>query len=415
MDLWGLFWLLMALVCFPFGYKPIVALLSISAVFQASKMVTLFGVNLPLFFCMELITIIRLIIPYKNNGFLRLNTKLFILICVFIFLILMQTLFATNFFNHIKVYSPENSFEVNYLIGGEFLKFTSSNFSQLILIITHIILMYCFYIRRDFISKDFYLKTIFISFFLFALLAIIWFKSREAYFYLSSLILNNDQYALNALYENRLSSTFSEPSFAGLFLASITMPILLYKSLKALFLFVFVCFFGYLNMSGTYISGLLVSIGILLFFLSKDNSNKIILFIPFFLLSITVYYYSFDFVESYFIEKSVGISGIVRSDSNFFAITNIIDSYFMGLGVGSVRVSSLILNILTSFGILLTLALFYLIYRSINYKGQLSDRISLFMLLICFLGAWSAIPDYTLSILWNFIFLNIVSSKNFVR
>ncbi|WP_313483086.1 hypothetical protein [Acinetobacter variabilis] len=411
MDLWGLLWLLTALVCFPFGYKPVVALLSISAVFQASKMITLFGINLPLFFCMELITILRLIIPYQNNGFLRLNTKLFIMICIFIFLIILQNLFATNFFNHIKVYSPENSFETNYFIGGEFLKFTNSNLSQMILITIHLILMYCFYIRRNFISKEFYLKTIFFSFFLFSLISIIWFKSRDTYFYLSSLVLNNDQYALTALYENRLSSTFSEPSFAGLFLASMTLPILLYKSTKAIIFFSFVCFLGYLNMSGTYISGLLVSIGVFLFFLSKNNYNKFIFFIPFILMGILIYYFSYNFLESYFMEKSVGISGIVRSDSNYFAIRNIIDSYFIGLGVGSVRISSLILNILASFGVMLTLFLFYLIYKSISYKGQLSDRISLFILLICFLGAWSAIPDYTLSILWNFIFLNIVSSK----
>lgn len=415
MDLWGGLWLLMALICFPFGYKPIVALLSMSAIFQASKMVTMFGANLPLFFCMELIAILRLSIPYKNNGFIRLNTKIFIMILVFILLMFLQTFFTVSIFDKIKVYSPENSFEMNYSIGGDFLKFTSSNLNQLILMTTHMLLMYCFYIRRNFIYKEFYLKTIFISFFLFALISIIWIQSREIYLYLSTLFLNNDQYSITAIYENRLSSTFSEPSFAGLFLASITLPILLYKSLKSSFLFIFICFLGYLNMSGTFIYGVLVSISIFLFFFSKNNLNRIILFIPFLLLTIAIYFLSFDFVQNYFIEKSMGISGTVRSESNFFAIKNIIDSYFLGVGIGSVRVSSLLLNILTSFGILLTSSLFYLIYRLINFKGGLSDRVSLFMLLTCFLGAWSAIPDYSLSILWNFIFLNIVSSKHSVK
>lgn len=410
MDLWGAGWLVLAFVLFPFGYKPIVALMSISAIFQASKIITLAGVNLPLFFCMELITILRLSIPYKNNNFLSLKTKKFFYIFVFILLIYLQTFFSTSLFNGIKVYSAENSFEDNYMLGGDFLRFTSSNINQLVLITVNLILMYCLYVRGSYLSKEFYLKTIFYSFFIFFIVSIIWYLYKDLYLILSNFLLNNDNYSITSIYENRLSATFSEPSFAGLFIGSLFLPTLLYRNNKKVLIFLCLCFLSLLNMSGTLIFSALISFILFFLFITKNNMYRLIFVILSFLFGILIYFIVFNLLDTYIFEKKSSISGIVRYDSNLFAINNLIQSYFVGVGVGSLRVSSLIINLFASFGIFLTIVLLFLIHNFIRFKGSNSDKVSLFMLLVCFVGSWSSIPDYSLAILWNLIFLNVIPS-----
>jgi hypothetical protein len=48
MDLWGIIWTALALVLFPFGYKPMLFLLVMSSIFQGSSALSMGALNIPL-------------------------------------------------------------------------------------------------------------------------------------------------------------------------------------------------------------------------------------------------------------------------------------------------------------------------------------------------------------------------------
>lgn len=407
-DIWGAVWLIIAIIVFPFGYKPIVLLLSISSIFQASKMITLAGVNFPLFFCIEFLTFLRLCLPHEGNGIIPVNNKKFFLILILILMIWFQTLMNTFIFEGLKVFSSSlGSNEYSVAIGGTPLFFGSPNINQLVLLSMNLLLAAAFYVRRKSLNKDYYLKTILISVLIFSFVSLLWKFTNQFYNKLSLFFYNNDYYSITAYYENRLSGTFSEPSFAGLFIGTFMLAFLFSANNKVRFLGVILFFLGFLNLSSTFLFVSFVSILILMLG-SRKIEFKFLFFIIGFL-GILIFFIAFqEYFLSYINTKSTSESGNVRSAVNIHILNNILNSYFMGVGLGSERASSLILTMINNLGIILSGFLIYGIYFLLDKSNDFSSKLLFICLLCCFFGSFVSMQEITIPILWNLIFANIV-------
>jgi hypothetical protein len=110
-----------------------------------------------------------------------------------------------------------------------------------------------------------------------------------------------------------------------------------------------------------------------------------------------------EYVQRLLIKKFEGESGEARLNADALAWTSLHDSFGMGVGIGSLRASSLIATLTASAGIPATLVfctfVFCVLYRTAAIKTDLAQG-----LVFCMAGvlvAWAiAIPDWTMPIFW---------------
>lgn len=412
-DIWGGVWLILLLCFFPFGYKPYIYLLGLSSIFQASKFITLSSIEIPLFFVVEIFTILRLLMPYKGSGVLKFSDhRSFFLIILFTMLVV-QTFFSTYFFDHIKVYSTTLSFEENYALGGIFLKFTSSNFNQLILLFIHFFTLLVIWKRRFFFKSEDFLRVILFSSIIVSVLGVIYIFDKSFYQIISKFYYNNTSYGINAIFDSRYSGTFSEPSFMGLYLAVCIVPFFLLKDFKFKIISIFLVFMSLFNFSGTFFFAVAVSIVLFYLFFFKVRLDYKVITIMFSFLFFTSFYFIFSNIFSgYLYEKSASDSNLLRSESNLNALINLFKTFFIGVGVGSERASSMFLTLCSNFGFLLIPTIFYVkSFLKHNSFLNYNDRILRLMLYIAFIGSFTSIPDFTLGFLWFLIFANATGNK----
>ncbi|MEM0655817.1 hypothetical protein AAFL31_29025 [Klebsiella huaxiensis] len=414
MDIWGTFWVLLSLLIFFFGYGPMFLLLVFSSLFQGSVALKFGDSGLPLFYFVECVAILRFVIPQRKSRWI-INFNNMLLLRAFFLLILFWTssFLVANLFSGARVYSPQLPFELNYFLGGVPLTWGFSNINQLILLSLNIIMLFCVFERRMELSNEIVMKGLFGIILIFSVYSFLWVFVRPAADLIQGVIYNSGGHA-NAIFEmGRLSGTFGEPSFAGVFLGSLAVPIFLvpkktYKILSIILLF----FLIKNNSSSGYFSFLISLIFVFIFYGRRDIFIKT--FMVIFLLFITciTYFVFSDWILDYASQKSISDSGITRQASNISGIENLIDTYGFGVGVGSTRISSLIICIFANFGIvgaiLLIAHVFSIIKRSTT---QLSPHKLLFLgiALISFVGSFAANPDYSFAILWVFLYFAVIA------
>lgn len=415
MDIWSFIWILIALLVWPFGYKPIIFLLIISSIFQGSAFFSFGSTNITLFFGLEMLVILRLLLPTQASGVPKFNDKTSLNIFLIIIIFWLYTFFATNFFSGMRVYSTlADSFESNYITRGLPLEWSKKNFSELIFLSTNLILSLLIYKRKEYITKDFFIKSIFISAFIFSIVSFFWQFYKPFYTFISLIFFNNPGWSITVLsgVEDRMASTFPEPSYAGLYISTLALPFLFREKFIFKIFGIVMLYWGYLNFSSTFFVGLILSI-VLIFLYYKQNNlkNSTLIFIST-LFFILLFLYSFNslFIE-YFSSKMLSGSGEIRNDSNHFAIEAFINSYFIGVGIGSIRASSLLLSMLANFGLVLFIYTLYVVYKLFSLRKEKDSKFLFMLLLIAFFASFSSIPDYSLPFLWILIFANIASSK----
>lgn len=414
MDLWGLLWLLLAMVLFPFGYKPLVTLFSIATIFSAGKVFSIAGSDIPIFFTMELLVILRLILPFNGNKVLSFyDYKSFITIFLILILWIYSYLVA-EIFSGIKVFSSAMSMEDNFSVGGVPLHWGGGNINQLLLLSVHLFLSLIFYKRRSCIDKDFYYKTIIFTTIIFIVISLIWKFSPTLYSIIGSIIFNNTNYAVNALFESRLSGTFLEPSLAGLYISCFCLLFLIDNRNYIKLISLIFIYLAILNLSSTLVISVAVSflLFLILFHAKTRLDIKVLWCMSLILLSSIVLVFCYDYIQFYINTKSISQSGEVRSGANLNSINNFLKSYGLGLGLGSERTSSLFLTIFNNLGIILGPFLVLHIYRLLSPIKSDLDKILRFMLLISFFGSFFSIPELTGSVMWSLIFANILTGNN---
>ena len=414
MDYFGLFWIILGLIVLPFGYKPILFLLSLSSIFNASQILQVGDTTISLFFGLELLAIIRLLFPYRNSGFLKFKDKNSIYIFLFIIFATLITYLVSNIFSGMKVYAAyADSFEQNFYSGGLPLLWGKSNIIFMIYVYVHLFLALLIYKRKNYIDNEFYLKSMLVAVFFFNFVGLLWLFKMDLYEALCLLMFNNTKFSIAVFHgDPRFHSTFTEPSVAGLFIAIFSIPFLfqkkiIYKIMGAL-LFCFLFF----NMSTTAIFGIILSIAITycMYFKKKQDFIFFSLLISFFILLLFSYYF-YD-IQNYYNLKNMSDSGSIRSESNIVTINNLFNSYFLGLGIGSVKASSLFVSYFANFGLILGPILIYIVSRMIFFREDNISRILFFMLLISLFVSFISIPDYTLGLIWNLIFACISIPKS---
>lgn len=412
MDIWSLFWILLCLTVLPFHYKYSILILSLSAIFNASVILKFGGSALPLYAGVELIVILKLFSSYKGSGIIKFNDLYSGLIFFLIAILWLYTYLIANFFEGLRVYSGQVSFEDNYRASGVPLIWGSSNINQLVLLTIHLILLLLLYKRKKFISKNFYLKSILLSLIVFSLISFLWKFSPNLYFIFAEIFFNNNIKDIPpAINEGRLSGTFSEPSYAGVYIATFSLIMLVNKNVKYRLLGLILLSLGTLNLSASLLFTFCVSLIVIFIFSNNRIDLKVLGTIFLVTITILVFFIFNDYIFQYVSDKSDSVSGVVRSASNWNAVSNFITSFGFGVGVGSERPSSLIVSIINNLGIFFTVFLIYVISKFINISNDKYSNFLLMSLLIAFFGCFTSIPEFTWPIIWNLIFANVCSAS----
>lgn len=413
-DIWGVIWFVAAIIVFPFGYKPTFFLLCLSSIFQASKIITVGSTNIPLFFAMELFTILRLCLPFSSNGIIKINNKTTVFLVFLVFLIWFHAYVMTHFFEGLKVFSSATgSNEANVMSGGIPLQWGGANINQLTLLSVHLLTTVTLYCRRDVISGDFFIKSIMIASITYILISSIWFFFPALYNSISILILNNDTYSITAFFESRLAGTFTEPSLAGLYISSICIPFLVYGNIVQRLIGFLFLFLGFANISSTFVFSFITSFFVIFLFYNARIDKKIFISIGLILFLLVLYILFGDLLTSYIDNKSISDSGEVRNAVNRHSIQNIFNSYLIGIGLGSERPSSLFLIFLNNLGVPLSIYFIFTIFKVINTEINLNkNKLVISSLMIVFFGSFISIQEMTMPTLWLMIYGSILNNYN---
>ncbi|MGK0663324.1 hypothetical protein [Serratia marcescens] len=415
LTLFGIIWCSLALLFIFFPPKYLYVLMLTSCVFQAASVFSLGSLWITPFFFTQLLFILRMC-PYVLASGLSLNvSKVTLLSSLLLFFAVFITFTTPSLFSGVHVVSPAFSFEVNYATDGIPLRPTMSNVSQVLLFAINIVTLL---IVHRFAPKIIEFSQIYISYYLsvliFAFFSLWWIISRDSL--PVDFLYSNGGYTITALSESRLASTYSEPSSAGAFIASSLAPLLFArKKVGVLILGIGMLFLLTLNRSSTAVLTAVTSF-ILFFILRGTNSKKALLSISILVIVSAIVFILFgDTLFYLYDQKMSSDSGVIRSWSNFLSLTALFDSYFLGLGLGSNRASSLLLTILTNLGFIGFILFLVVIYYLINplYKNRNEPDALFFLTLFLgfILGAFFSVPDISSPSLWMFLLYVASASK----
>ncbi|MCY4766099.1 hypothetical protein [Klebsiella aerogenes] len=407
MDIWGGIWIVLAIVFFPFGYKPLLLLLVLSSIFQASSAFAFGPLNMPLAPFIEILFILRLFLPLGGKGFVSFRNKTVLMSFLLIGIVWGYTFLAANLFSGIRVYSSLQSFELNFITHGVPLRWSGANINQLIILSLHILTLGFVYYRRNEIDRAYFMKCIVFTLVVFISFCLIWKFTPGIYSVISPLIFNNTSYSITAIYEARAAGTFSEPSLAGLYIGSLAVPLLCTKNW--VYKLIGICTLGIflLNLSTTGLFTILISIPVI-FIIMVRKTIRNYMYISFLSMILAVGAMPIsEILSSYAAQKSASDSGLMRGAANSNAIENIINSYGFGIGVGSERASSLIIALINNLGFVILFIFIYHIYKMIKTDKDITSNIAIVLFFVALIGSFAGNPEYTLAFMWVFLYAGI--------
>lgn len=407
LTLFGIFWCSLALLFLFFPPKYLYVLMLTSCVFQAASVFSFGSLWITPFFFTQLLFLVKMSPYLFSNGLdIKINRVNFVFIILVLFSVFI-TMIAPSLFSGTRVVSSAFSFEANYVTNGKSLVFSMSNISQICLFIINVTTLLVIY---RFAPRIVNFNQLYLSYYLsiavFSLFSIWWLVSRSTL--PVDFLYSNGGYSITALAESRLASTYSEPSSAGAFIASSLAPLLFVrKKLSVIALGVMMLFLLTLNRSSTAV--LTAATSFLLFFILRGtNSQRVLVSLCLLVIVSAIIFILFgDSLVSLYDEKMSSDSGMIRSWSNYLSLSALYDSYFLGLGLGSNRASSLLLTILTNVGIigfsLFAVVIFLLMKPLFIHRDQANAIFFLTLFLGFILGAFFSVPDISSPSLWMFL------------
>lgn len=407
LTLFGIIWCSLALLFIFFPPKYLYVLMLTSCVFQAASVFSFGNLWITPFFFTQILFILKMS-PYVLANGLSLNiSKVTFVFIMLVMLSISITMTAPSLFSGTRVVSSAFSFEVNYATNGKPLGFSMSNISQICLFIINVITLLIVYrfapkiINFNQLYLSYYLSVIIFAFFSFW-----WLVSKDTL--PVDFLYSNGGYSITALAESRLASTYSEPSSAGAFIASSLAPLLFARrKFGVLVLGVGMIFLLTLNRSSTAI--LTAATSFLLFFILRGtNSQRVLISLCLLVIVSSIIFIIFgDTLLSLYDDKMSSDSGMIRSWSNYLSLSALYDSYFLGLGLGSNRASSLLLTILTSIGVigfvLFVVVIYFLMKPLLKNRNEPNSLFFLTLFLGFILGAFFSVPDISSPSLWMFL------------
>ncbi|TXE64166.1 hypothetical protein [Serratia nematodiphila] len=426
LTLFGIVWCSLALFFLFFPPKYLYVLMLTSCVFQAASVFSFGSIWITPFFFTQLLFLVKMS-PYliSNDLGIKINRVNFIFIILVLFSIAI-TMIAPSLFSGVRVVSSAFSFEANYVTNGKSLSFSMSNISQVCLFIINVTTLLVIYrFAPRIVSFNQLYLSYYLSIAVFTLFSIWWLVSRNTL--PVDFLYSNGGYSITALAESRLASTYSEPSSAGAFIASSLAPLLFVKKrLSVISLGIMMLFLLTLNRSSTAV--LTAATSFLLFFILRGTNSRRVLFSLCLLVivSAVIFILFGDSLVSLYDEKMSSDSGMIRSWSNYLSLSALYNSYFLGLGLGSNRASSLLLTILTNLGVigfsLFAVVIFLLMKPLFIHRDQANAIFFLTLFVGFILGAFFSVPDISSPSLWMFLIyvssassLILKANKNDIR
>jgi len=451
-------------LCF-FLVKPpylLPLLLSVSVLHAGSVLngsINGFQFGVPPYYFVALIIFARLcvVLIFKKNYSLNINVPLRILLCLFLFWLwaIVSSFLFPHIFQGMKVYNPRLGLAMQYGQGTP-LNWTLSNLAQAIYLTLNIgVIVYVLYAEEN-SSINYIINGVLIAVIIVGMLGLCQtlFSLLDIEFPYQ-LINNNiayyqgyDQYIG---FMRRLVCSFTEPSCASTYLASVEVGLLsiyLYNSLtKKQEFFICVFIFLYLGLlirtlATTGYVTLLVSVFLLIFYNTILHSDKRRLYINrlsiylqgsiiVFIIVAVSYMSHLDGVNydsskniidelfriintliSSFVKDKSSLSYIHRTASDLHALKVFISTNGLGVGLGSSRSSSLITTLLSTVGIIgvsLFSAFVYYILKTISksqYENPQYRNICSFVfwgLLTLIIAHCISIPDISFPPTWAYL------------
>jgi hypothetical protein len=375
--------------------KYLIAIVIYSCIFQSVAVINFSNKGFPPYIIASIFLVVKNLLN-PPDGIPNLKTHIFIrYIFVFVLFALFSSLVLPHLWKGITVFT--------WMDNGEFgegnLRFKQSNVIQIFYLVLNFLTIYIIYINRSKIPVHF-IRTVFIYSIITVIIIGLWsyFSIKTGLPFPHSFFYNNSGYSI--VRDVRLKSLFTEPSFCGAFLsASFCATIgMTNKYYKLLCIFIGICLL--LSLSGTGIVSLIISI---VLFLCLKGFKWVICFAPFIILII----YGITSIEYFDIvtNKMDSHSGLVRSTSAYFTFDLFLQTKCIGIGLGSHRGSSFILDMLVSLGIVGTY-LFCKIYAYLLKYAIRTENNWIFKFIITLLIAQCiGVPDFSFSIMWMGLFM----------
>lgn len=337
MTLFGMIWLLLAMICFGMSnIEYLAALTLLSSVFQCNNIVIIGGRGVGPQIITSLIFIVRVLMYFKNSKIVRLNKSKIELQCplILFFFIVLHT-------------SIENDIlSTNYLYVCQLLIY---------------ILCYCAMFKAgEFVSDNFVYSvlrktTIFLS--VVGFLQILITSNIIPRFLFVQTFFYNDTLS-NAIYYTRdnyfrVLSTYMEPSYYAGFLVGAFYYFLILKEKRKenIWLLSIIMIQILLTFSSTAYGAFLVT-GIVLFAFSKEGKLRIFILCAGLLGMAIMYFGFYDVLNSVIFSKMSSGSGVARQSWNTRAIANFNEAPIWGVGYKMSRASSLIYTLLSEVGLM---------------------------------------------------------------
>lgn len=303
--------------------------------------------------------------------------------------------------------------------------YTSRNTIQIITLLANSMTLFVFYKNKDKFDEKFMLKSFMIA------IGIVLFVGFWEYLskmglcpikFPSELIYNNIGYS-QAYNQNttfgikRMNSTFTEASVCGAFLSASFWACISLRNKKANIMAVILLVALVCNFSGTGVMAMIA--GAMIYILLSDKKKRVIPLIIgcLVLLIILNAIGMLDVFVEMITGKLTSTSGNVRMSANTYSLQLILKTFGLGVGLGSHKSTSLILNLLSVIGIPGTIVFFismYYLFKPIYKLRTVNSycNFGLMYFLVMFVAQCLSIPDLTFTPLWMCLYYNCCLNVN---
>ena len=391
-------------------YKYMVAILLIFCPFMVTGVFHIGGKFVQPYLICELFVILS----FLRDEIKDIREKdIYIYISIFLFMCygLVITIIGPLLFSGIEVVGK--NLDSSYYGGYDKLAFSNNNVTQIGYLVLNMMTLVCIFHHRANIDLKFLKKVFLVAVSVSVFMGYWEFISKTTGFipFPSDLLMSGNEdglYVATSFGRFRMSSLCSEASTFGAFISAAFWAIMAMK--KRLFhyiLLVLVFIAMVLSMSGT--AYVIFALGGFLYLYMNGVSFRYIL--PALIIGAFIYT-TLEFVGYYsdiymmLMEKSESSSGVVRYNTALMSLKIFFQSFGLGIGLGSTRSSSFLLDLLAQTGLIGTL-LFFTLYKELIIelrKKRQCNWIFYFSIVLLF-GQIIAEPDFSYSFFWMGLFM----------
>ena len=453
LTIWGLVFIPLSIIFILFTQHIAISLLLFSLSLQMTSILILPTLNYGFQLYKFLLILFSLYFTIKiinNGGILKTHNFYLKKISIFLLLFLLYLIiisFAGPFiFSDIPVFPPLLGLDYSAFFGPSPLEFSTLNV-VLPLYILFYTLTFLYIISYKIQEKD--IKTIILSWKITVFLTILLLLIQYAFFFiinddvLEYIGINNSPQGVYGFvqFENlgkvlpRLRGTFQEPSMVSPFLVGIFIYKLsqLRKRLRSYLNVIMIFSLLFLTASTTAYISFIIMLAIYLllnlpviyqnksFYIRKQNAKTFIiaLFLTISTLLILGILFGFEiiffYISEFIFKKTETSSFFSRTQADIHSLQLFLDTFFIGVGMGSHRGSSLIFNLLATVGIMGTTLFLIFIYYFLKYSYRVlknTEFFPYFYLLPSVLVSMNiSIPDLTFPTFWQFLYITVLAIK----